>query len=84
MSEANMLVKINETITEETTFDNSYPPDGAVFCQEVLDDGTSVQMCLVQKTLIYELISEFGIIPSQETKFARLAWNRIVELKKIR
>ena len=83
MSEANMLVKINEAITEETTFDNS-GFGGTVGMHEELDDGTIICMGPSQAAFIYNLATENGIVPSQQTKFIRLAYNRIVELKKTR
>lgn len=86
MSEANMLVKINEAITEETIFDNSPEPGagGTIYYHEVTDTGARITMFEAQGTLVHKLISEFGIVPSQKAKFFRFAYNRIVELKKTR
>jgi len=83
MSEANMLVKINEAITEETTFDNS-PWEGNLSVHWELGDDRTIQIKAAQSQFIENMISEYGITPSQQAKFARLAYNRIIELKKTR
>lgn len=87
MSEANMLVLINEAITENTVFNNAkfYAETGGQCAADYhLDDGRFIEMRPSQIELIEDLINDNNIVTSQKSKFIRLVWDRLVELNKTR
>ena len=84
--EARMLVIINESINEDTHFNNRelFSEAGGMWSQEhIFDDGTRVDIRPSQLLLIESLATENKVIKSQMGKFTQLIWNRLVELNKI-
>ena len=86
ISEAHMLVIINESINEDTHFNNGelFSEAGGMWSQEyVFDDGSRADIRPNQLLFIENLVAENKIIKSQVNKFMHLIWNKLVELKKI-
>ena len=86
ISEARMLVIINESINEDTHITNRelFSEAGGMWSQEhIFDDGTRVDIRPSQLLLIESLATENKVIKSQMGKFTQLIWNRLVELNKI-
>ncbi len=87
MSEANMLVLINEAITENTVFNNGklFAEAGGQWSSSYrLDDERIVEIRPDQLELVEGLINDNNIVTSQKSKFIRLVWDRLVELNKTR
>lgn len=84
-TEQDMKTIIETSIGEDIAFNNDslfVEMGGQLTTSVSFDNGECVDIRPDQFELINSLISENEIIPSQRAKFARLAWERLVEIKK--
>ena len=86
-TEQDMKTIIEISIGEDITFNNDSlfaEMGGQITTSVSFDNGEYADIRPGQLELINSLMSENEIIPSQRAEFTRLAWERLVEIKKTR